>query len=76
MFLSVSMRVSPNRVCLGGNLGTTSFSDHADLNSTPTNNQRGEQAAFPKISERFALSWAKGSNTRLGGLLPIMSVAQ
>ena len=57
MFLSVSMRVPPNRVCLGGNLGTASFSSNpTHLNSTPTNNQRGERAPVPKISEQVTLS--------------------
>ena len=56
MFLSVSMRVPPKRVCLGGNLGTASFSNPTHMNSTPTNNQRGERAPVPEISKQFTLS--------------------
>ena len=57
MLFIVSMRVSLVRVCLGGNLGTASFSSNpTHLNSTPTNNQRGERAPVPKISKQFTLS--------------------
>ena len=71
-FLTVSMSVSLTRVRLGGNLGTTSFSKHTHLNSTPTKNQRGEQAVIPKISKLFTLSQGEGSNTKLGGLLTVV----
>ena len=51
MLLTVSMSVSLVRVCLGRNLGTTTFDNPTHLNSTPTNNQRGEQAPVPKVSK-------------------------
>ena len=68
------MSVSLVKVHLGGNFGTATFNKLTHLNSTPTNNQRDDQAAVPKISNQFTLAWDKGSNTLLGGLLPIVSV--
>ena len=70
------MSVSLTKVCLGGNLGTTSFSKCTHLNSTLTKNHRGEQAVIPKISKLFTLSQGKCSNTKLGGLLTVVSVTQ
>ena len=76
MLLTVSMTVSLVRVCLGGNLGTASFRNPTQLNSTPTNSQRSEHAPVHKISKHFILSGDKGSNIWLGGLHAIMSVTQ
>ena len=56
MLLMVSLSVSQNRVCLGGNLGTTSLDNTTPLNATFTNNQTCEQAADPKISKHIAFS--------------------
>ena len=55
LLLTVSMSVSLVRACLGGSLGTTSFNNPTYLNSTPTNNQRGDQAPVPKISKPFVM---------------------
>jgi hypothetical protein len=55
MLLTVSMSVSLVQVCLGRNLGTTTFDNPTHRNSTPTNNQRGDQAPVPKISKHFAV---------------------
>ena len=38
--------------------------------------QRSEHAPVHKISKHFILSGDKGSNTRVGGLLPVVSVTQ
>lgn len=56
MLLTVSLSVSLNRVCFGGNLGTTSLDNTKPLNSTFTNNQTCEQAADSKISKHIAFS--------------------
>lgn len=60
--MSISMSVSLGKACLGGDFGTTIFNKLTHLNSTPTNSQRDEQAAVPKISNQFTLAWYQGSN--------------
>ena len=56
MLLTVSMSISLLRVWLGGNLGTPSFRNPTQLNSTAMSNQMGEQSLVPKISNQFILS--------------------
>ena len=61
MPLTVSMRIPLLRICLGGNLGTTSFRNPTQPNSTTMSNQRGEQPLVPKISNQLILSWEEVS---------------
>ena len=56
MLLTVSMSVSLNRVCFGGNLGTTCLDNTTPLNSSFTTNQICEQAADPEISKHITFS--------------------
>ncbi|MXQ97467.1 hypothetical protein E5288_WYG019736 [Bos mutus] len=50
MLLTVSLSVSLNRVCFGGNLGTTSLDNTTPLNSTFTNNQTYEGTKEFKVT--------------------------
>lgn len=74
LLLTVSMSFSLVRVCLGRNLGTTSFDNPTYLNSTPTNNRRGDQAPVPKISKPFVMR--QGFKHMGWESHPVMSVTQ